>query len=89
MDKLKGRVERKRSVLQSDELQKAKAYFSSTKGFQRLKQLDRVSSPELAPLKEGLLQTGLAGYQEGILNDLWCDVKQYMQEFRIPYDGNK
>lgn len=45
---------------------------------QRLKQLDRVSSPELAPLKEKLLQTGLAGYQEGILSDLWCDVKQYM-----------
>ena len=56
---------------------------------QRLKQLDRVSSPELTPLKEKLLQTGLAGYQEGILNDLWRDVKQYMQESRIPNDGNK
>ena len=44
---------------------------------QRLKQLDRVSSPELAPLKEELLKTGLAGYQEGILSDLWCDVKRY------------
>jgi uncharacterized protein (TIGR02679 family) len=47
---------------------------------QRLKQLDRVTSPELAPLKEKLLKTGLAGYQEGILGDLWCDVKQSMQE---------
>ena len=46
----------------------------------RLKQLDRVSSPELAPLKEKLLQTALAGYQEGILSDLWRDVKQSMQE---------
>jgi len=46
---------------------------------QRLKQLDRVSSPELAPLKEKLLQTALAGYQEGILSDLWRDVKQSMQ----------
>ncbi len=46
---------------------------------QRLKQLDRVSSLELAPLKEELLQTGLAGYQEGILSDLWSDVKQCMQ----------
>ncbi|WP_075366665.1 DUF2399 domain-containing protein [Desulfosporosinus metallidurans] len=48
---------------------------------QRLKQLDRVSSPELAPPKEKLLKTGLAGYQEGILSDLWCDVKQSMQGF--------
>ena len=46
---------------------------------QRLKQLDKVSSPELTPLKEKLLQTTLAGYQEGILSDLWCDVKQSMQ----------
>ena len=50
---------------------------------QRLKQLDRVSSPELAPLKEKLLQTALAGYQEVILSDLWCDVKQNMQRFRV------
>ena len=48
---------------------------------QRLKQLDRVSSPELAPLKDELLQTGLAGYQEGILSDLWWDVKQDMPRF--------
>ena len=48
---------------------------------QRLKQLDRVFSPELAPLKEKLLQTAQAGYQEGILGDLWCDVKQSMQGF--------
>lgn len=48
---------------------------------QRLKQLDRVSSPELAPLKEKLHQTALAGYQEGILGDLWRDVEQNMQEF--------
>ncbi len=26
-----------------------------------------------------LLKTGLAGYQEGILSDLWCDVKKSMQ----------
>lgn len=55
---------------------------------QRLKQLDRVYSPELAPLKEKLLQTARAGYQEGILSDLWCDVKQYMEEFRILNGGS-
>jgi uncharacterized protein (TIGR02679 family) len=55
---------------------------------QRLKQLDRVSSPELGPLKEKLLQTARAGYQEGILNELWCDVKQYMQGFKISNGGS-
>jgi len=42
---------------------------------QRLKQLDRVVSPELVPLKEEILRTGRAGYQEGILSELWRDVK--------------
>jgi hypothetical protein len=45
-----------------------------------LKQLDRVSSPELVTLKEKLLQTAQAGYQEGILSDLWRDVKQSIAE---------
>lgn len=54
----------------------------------RLKQLDRVSSPKLAPIKEKLLQTALAGYQEGILGDLWCDVKQYMLGFKILKGGS-
>jgi len=39
-----------------------------------------VTKSELAPLKEKLLQIVQAGYQEGILSDLWCDVKQSMQD---------
>ncbi len=44
---------------------------------QRLKQLDRVISSELVPLKEEILRTGRAGYQEGILSGLWRDIKDY------------
>lgn len=43
---------------------------------QRLKKLDRVVSSELAPLKEEILRRALAGYQEGILAELWRDVRE-------------
>ena len=42
---------------------------------QRLKQLDRVVSQELVPLKEEIMRTARAGYQEGILSELWSDIK--------------
>ena len=42
---------------------------------QRLKQLDRVVSPELVPLKEEIMRTARAGYQEGILSELWRDIQ--------------
>ncbi|MDR3542926.1 MAG: TIGR02679 family protein [Desulfosporosinus sp.] len=42
---------------------------------QRLKQLDRVVSLELVPLKEEILRTARAGYQEGILSELWRDIQ--------------
>lgn len=48
---------------------------------QRLKQLERVVSPELMPLKEEILKTGRAGYQEGILRELWRDVKGLKHNF--------
>lgn len=37
---------------------------------QRLKQLRKVKNRELKPLAEAILQQGVAGYQEGILDDL-------------------
>lgn len=41
----------------------------------RLKKLDGILSPELMPLNEEILRTGLVGYQEGILENLWEDVR--------------
>lgn len=47
---------------------------------QRLKQLDRVVSQELVTLKEEIWRTARAGYQEGILSELWRDVKALMKQ---------
>ncbi|WP_157137167.1 TIGR02679 family protein [Desulfosporosinus youngiae] len=44
---------------------------------QRLKQLDRVVSSELVPLAEEILRAERAGYQEGILSELWRDIKAH------------
>ena len=46
---------------------------------QRLKQLDRVVSPELVPLKEEIMRTARAGYQEGILSELWRDIQDFVK----------
>lgn len=46
----------------------------------RLKKLEGVTAPELIRVKEEILHTGLAGYQEGILEQLWKDVKAYMTQ---------
>ena len=50
------------------------AYSNQTISLQRLKQLDRVVSSQLGPLKEEILKTERAGYQEGIINELWREV---------------
>jgi uncharacterized protein (TIGR02679 family) len=56
------------------------AYSEQEISPQRLKQLERVVSLELGPLKEEILTTGRAGYQEGILNELWRDIEGAFRE---------
>ncbi|MGI6449117.1 MAG: TIGR02679 family protein [Desulfitobacteriia bacterium] len=41
---------------------------------QRLKKLEKVQSPQLLPIKNKILASGLAGYQEGIIPLLWGDI---------------
>lgn len=41
----------------------------------RLKKLDKIQSQELVPLKEELKRTQCAGYQEGLLDMLWEDIR--------------
>lgn len=42
----------------------------------RLKQLSSVNIPEVLPVKEEILARKKAGYQEGILHELWEDIKK-------------
>ncbi len=46
----------------------------------RLKKLEGIVSAELIQLKEEILRTGLVGYQEGIIEQLWKDVKGFIKE---------
>jgi|GEM_PF-421942 len=41
----------------------------------RMKKLDKIQSPELRDLKEALKQTHYPGYQEGLLDALWEDIR--------------
>lgn len=44
----------------------------------RLKKLEGIISPELFRVRDEILRTGLAGYQEGILENLWKDVRGFI-----------
>ncbi len=47
----------------------------------RLKKLDRIQDPEFTNLQEKLIETQLAGYQEGLLAKLWEELKMTSAPF--------